>query len=86
MIEERKTRGEALKQAVKEQFQASEAQSSEFIACIEAWEQQPHLLKQIEQLQADKTKLQEQLKKLRAAQSHKENSYMSSRLREALRE
>lgn len=86
MNEERKTRGEALKQAVKEQFQASEAQSTELIVCIEAWEQQPQLLEQIEQLQAEKTKLQEQLKKLRAAQSNKENGYMSSRLREALRE
>jgi|GEM_PF-6684193 len=58
----------------------------QLLACIEAWEQEPQRLEELRRLQEENAKLKENLKKLRAAQQTKDTAYMSSRLRDALRE
>lgn len=77
-----KERSEKLRQMVIQQSSSAEA-ASELLACIDAWEREPQMLERLRQLEEENAKLIEQMKKLRAVNAR---DYMSSRLREALRE
>lgn len=86
-MDDRKQQGHSLRHSVQQLFEGEEPDAASYallLRCIEAYEQEPDRLEQIQRLEEENVRLKEQIRKLRASFA-KENG-MSSKLREALRE